>query len=639
MLKWIYFVFLLSFALHVRGQDSAFDQLEKEASQKGHFVKQASSLSLSANNIHYLQAWWTSDPNRNYIKGLVKYYVEFLESDSAFKLFLAYNLQVDSAKVNGIRRNFQHRNNDELSILSTFSSNQSDTIEIYYQGSPEQSGFGGFTTSQHASGPVQWTLSQPFAAKEWWPNCNCLNDKIDSADIYIQTPLLYEAVSNGSRASVTFIDTALIYHWRHRYPIASYLVAYAISNYSISSHSINLNGTQLYYEDYLYPQDTAIGQVALERTTATMLLFQNLFGEYPFIKEKYGHTQCGFSGGMEHQTNSFMNNFNEGLIAHELGHQWFGDKVTCNSWSDIWLNEGIATYLTFLIHDFGRNPNAWENYKRNATFQITAENGGSVYVEDTSNISRIFDYRLSYLKGSYLLHMLRWQLGDSLFFAACRNYLNNASSAFGFSSTQNFKFELEQAYKAPLDNFFNDWYYGEGFPTYGLQWRQLSNEQIFIKLNQTSSHPSVSFFEMPVPIQLKGNNIDTSIVLQHAYTGQEFLLNVPFGVDTIVMDPEQWILCRKAVSNLDEFENFEKSIVSVQPNPSSTKFELRFNKTQLLNEIQIYYNDGRLRNSITLDASPRISIEINCEDFEQGYYIVRLQTIDRVYSVPVIIMK
>ncbi|MEI2747579.1 MAG: M1 family aminopeptidase [Ferruginibacter sp.] len=139
--------------------------------------------------------------------------------------------------------------------------------------------------------------------------------------------------------------TSIITHWKHRYPIATYLVCFAVTNYAVFNNSVQLGNVNLPMVTYCYPESQTAFEAGTQNTLDAMQLFSQYFGEYPFIKEKYGHVQFGWGGGMEHQTSTFIVSTNESLVAHELGHQWFGDKITCASWEDIWLNEGFATYL------------------------------------------------------------------------------------------------------------------------------------------------------------------------------------------------------------------------------------------------------------------------------------------------------
>lgn len=139
--------------------------------------------------------------------------------------------------------------------------------------------------------------------------------------------------------------------------------------------------------------------IAMEQAAAARKL---QFRSSPFTDNydvKYGHAQFGWGGGMEHQTMSFMGGFSHLLQAHELAHQWFGNKVTCGSWQDIWLNEGFATYLEGLTYNYGLGPNTFPNWLAGKITHVTSDPGGSVFVTDTSSVGRIFSSRLSYSKG------------------------------------------------------------------------------------------------------------------------------------------------------------------------------------------------------------------------------------------------
>src|SRR5690554_5113348 len=254
-----------------------------------------------------------------------------------------------------------------------------------------------------------------------------------------------------------------------------------------------------------------------------MNIFADLFEPYPYAEEKYGHAQMGWGGGMEHTTVSFMGNFGRSLIAHELGHQWFGNKVTCGSWQDVWLNEGFATYMEGLVVETIDGNANFKSWKQEQVYNITYYPGGSVHIpaQDTTSVDRIFHGRLSYDKGSMVLHMLRKKLGDTDFFQGATNYLNDPALAFGYAKTEDLIRNMEITSGKDLTEFFDDWIYGEGYPSYTIKWNQQNNEEINIKISQTQSHHSVSFFEAPVPLRLHGTQGETlDLVLENTVNNQ-----------------------------------------------------------------------------------------------------------------------
>lgn len=567
-------------------QDSALIEKEKRAFEKKQRLAKEHVINYNY-DLLYHQLSLKADPAIPTINGRLKTILK-AETDSLSTLPFDLNDQivVDSVITkNGLPLVFDH-SEDVLNIHldAPLTKGQKDTLIIGYHGKPGETGTrGSFTRFTHANIPIMWTLSQPYGAKDWWPCKQSLTDKVDSMDVGITTDPEYIGVSNGIlRDSTRSGDSLITYHWEHRYPIAPYLVAMAITNYEVYEQKMRLpGGDSLTITNYLYPENKKENIEKLDYTLEVMELFSDLFGPYPFKKEQYGHAQFGFGGGMEHQTMSFMGGFSEHLIAHELAHQWFGNKVTCGSWQDIWLNEGFATYLTGLSYEFLDDEGIWwEHWKKERINSVIDEDDGSVYVRDTSTSQRIFNSRLSYHKGAYLLHMLRWRLGDEDFFHGIRNYINDDSLAYGYARTEDLKRHLEQVSTLDLSEFFSDWLYNEGHPVYDIRWQQLENGLTAIELNQTPSHPSVDFFEMGVPIKIYGDNQDTMVQFNHSTNNQKFSLVLNFSIDSVEFDPKRWLLAEVAKKGRRNFKtggNLTNNF-TLYPNPTISNIQINLSE-------------------------------------------------------------
>ncbi len=336
-----------------------------------------------------------------------------------------------------------------------------------------------------------------------------LNDKLDSIRVEITVPDGNKAASQGVLEEVVLnTDQTSTYVWVHRFPIPAYLVSMAITNYAEFSYYAELENNTVEILNYVYPERLDDEMDRGLEIVPLMELFSDLFGEYPYASEKYGHAQASIPGGMEHTTMSTMSGLSFNLSAHELAHQWFGNKVTCGSWSDIWQNEGFATYLNGVAIEYLK-PDEFDEWKAARISSITRQPDGSVFVTDTLDRDRIFNGRLSYNKGAYVLHMLRWVVGDEAFFEGCRNYLNDPDHSFSYAHTDEFIQIMEEASGKDLSEFFDDWYYGEGFPNYKIRYAQ-ADGAVIVRINQILSHSSVDFFEMPIPLRLLGEESDTS---------------------------------------------------------------------------------------------------------------------------------
>ena len=596
----------------------------KSAASKVHFKVNPNTSNY---DITYHKLEFTLDPAIAEISGKVTTTFTALDNMNSVTFDLDDNLTVTTVTQNGNTLSFTQNSNDELVITlqNTLSQGNSTSVSIEYNGNPTSNGFGSFEVSTHGTTntPVLWTLSEPYGALGWWPCKQDLNDKIDEIDVYITAPEIYTAVSNGLEQSTTINTGYKTTHYKHQYPIPAYLIAIAVTNYETYSHTVTNNGNPFPVVNYVYPESLTSAQNSTGITVDIMNHFINLFGNYPFENEKYGHAQFGWGGGMEHTTISFMGNFSRGLIAHELAHQWFGNKVTCGSWKDIWLNEGFATYLSGLTIEHLDGESSFKNWRNSTISSVTSYTNGAVYLTDadTTSVSRIFSSRLSYKKGAMVLHMLRKKLGDTNFFSGVKNYITDSNLAFGYAKTPDLMAHLETASGLELDEFFNDWLYNQGYPTYNLEWHQPTTNSISLKLNQTQSHSSVSFFEANVPIRLNGVNGEVlDIVLDNITNGQSYVKNVNFTVSSIEFDPDYHLISRNNNVTLHlENNNFITENISLFPSPINDILTIETSKNIKIKSATIYNTLGK---KIIETTNKRI----NVNQLSRGIYFITIFT-------------
>jgi aminopeptidase N len=466
----------------------------------------------------------------------------------AFELHSA--LTVDSVRVGGVRQSFLRRGHT-IRIPLNPQPPQGTLVEaeVFYRGTPPSTGATGIfnRASPTWGNQVTWTLTQPFYAHTWWPCKQILTDKADSVWVFLTVPAGTKAGSNGLLEGVdTLSDGRLRYKWKSRYPIAYYLVAFAVAEYIDYSFYAPIPGLSqpVLVQNYIYNNPGTLPQFRAQIDTTAALLreFSKLFGPYPFHEEKYGHIMAPFSGGMEHQTMTTQGFFTFTLTAHELAHQWFGDYVTCASWQDIWLNEGFASYSEYLALQKLGTASAARNWLVSTHDNIISSPCGSVWVPDTLNDSRIFDSRLSYDKGAYLLHMLRYRVrNDSLFFAALRAYLQN--QAYGVALAGNFRQTFENATGLSLGTFFQQYYYGQGHPRFAVRWNN-AGPDLWVEITQQASCPSrTPFFETPIPIYLQRTSApDTTIHLFLTQSPQTFYIPNAGTIISLRLDPDYWLI-------------------------------------------------------------------------------------------------
>lgn len=602
-------------------------------------MKSASSLQnlrVNTNTLNYdvtyheLRFTLNPDNTTPFISGVVKTTFTALTNMNSVTFDMATALVVSSVTMNSTNLTFNQSNYElNITLPSTLTTGNSATVIITYAGSPPQAE-GAFTRGNHSGTPVIFTLSEPFGARDWWPCKQDLNDKIDSFDIYITCPSAYIGVSNGLLQNQTTSGGNITRHFKHNYPIPAYLISLNVTNYVTYNIQAGLGTTQNPFfpiNNYLYPEsNTTAVQTAINQTIPVMNVFEQKFGFYPYRNEQYGHVQFGWNGGMEHTTMSSMGSWGRSLIAHELAHQWFGDKITCGTWRDIWLNEGFAEYLAGLVVESLDGVPSFISWKASKINNITSVVNGAVYLTETEalNVNRIFSSRLTYNKGSMVVHMLRWKMGDANFYQAVQNYLNDSNLAYGYAITSDLKAHLEAVHGSNLDEFFNDWVYNQGYPTYTITAQNWGAGQAKITVNQTQSDPSVTYFEMPLEIRLSGaGGLTHDVVVNNTGNGQEFIVSVPFVVTGVTFDPNKHIISKNNVATLASNSFDLDQTVSVYPNPANDELHLMMPTSVQLEKVEIY-------NTLAQLVGQKIDHDFSISELASGIHLLKITTSEGV---------
>jgi len=477
-------------------------------------------------------------------------------------LDLLDNMTVDAVTVDGNPAAFVHAN-DLLTIDlgATYAPGEVFTVVVDYHGTPDPS-WGAFGFDTFEGSPMIWSLSEPFGARSWWPCKDVVGDKADSAEIRVTVPSNLIVASNGVLVEVdsTSAPGKKTYWWHERYPISTYLVSLAAHPYTVFSKWYRYGPTDsMEIQNFVFPSHYSSVNAVVSETPAIMSFFKTIYGEYPFIDEKYGHAEFLWGGAMEHQTCSSMGFWNEYVVAHELAHQWWGDMITPATWHHIWLNEGFATYSEAL----------WSEYKYGiGQYRIDMRNTkyfgpGTIYVQDPTDFSSILNVDLSYNKANWVLHMLRHVVGDATFFDITRAWREYAPTLYGNATTEDFRTVSETISGMDLQDFFHQWIYEEYYPIYTYSWSDQPSGggwEIALRIDQKQTN---TVFKMPIDVWVQFASGDTTIVVQNTLASQTFILQVNKDPIDIRLDRAQggWIL--KAIQEPVVNPTFERGILVV----------------------------------------------------------------------------
>jgi len=460
------------------------------------------------------------------------------------------SLVIDSVGFSGL--SFSHSSNFlNINLDRTYAVGETTQVKIYYHHNNVSD------NAFYASNGLVFTDCEPEGARKWFPCWDKPSDKA-TVELRAKTPASVKLGSNGRLAdSITMADTTY-YHWVSRDPVATYLVVIAAKvNYGLDIvywvNPSNPNDSlpiRFYYN--AGENITAAKQRIIPMTT----YFSQTFGEHPFEKNGFATVNNQFPwGGMEDQTLTILcpNCWSEYLMAHEYAHQWFGDMITCATWADIFLNEGFATFSEALWSGSKAGYSAYKQdinddanyyFNNNPGWAISNPNWAIV----TPPTNSLFNTAISYRKGSCVLHMLRYVLGDTQFFNGLKSYTADPSLKYKSAVISDFKNAMAFSSGQNLDWFFDQWIYQPNHPVYQNGYYFSQNGSLWeVGFQAKQTQTNTVFFTMPIEIKITfTSGSDTLIKVMNDVNNQMYYFTFSQQPSAIQFDPNNQIVLKSA---------------------------------------------------------------------------------------------
>lgn len=523
-------------------------------------------------------------------------------------------------------------------------------LRIHYSGTPviATGTIKGFRFDTHSTTvPSVTTLSTPYLAHYWFPCKDGPYDKADSIKVDITVPdQSYQGyplmgVSNGMLYDTIIDGGKRTYRWQHNYPIVPYYVTISVSNYRVFGEQYNRNGHNFPLTYYVFPNNYNTAVTTFSGVPVLFDAFIHYFGDYPFKSETYGMTQIAHYWFIENQTNSVMGSVAPSvwwLVVHELGHMWFGNSITNRPWNHIWLNEGFATYSEALYEEYVNGKAAYHTWMRAMGDRWNYSQ--TLYLADDSNPGQVF-VTYYYQKGAWLLHMLRYYLGEELFFDIIKSYAQDPQFKYKYVDTETFRAYVEALSGKDLYNFFDQWVYDISYPDYEFNYdydAATGINSVTVKQTQGPNYNDRPIYDMYLPLRFSfaGGVVVEEKVFNNQMT-QTYHFEHGQEAWNLQIDPDQWLL--RSVK-------FDGSI-SVPKPPRITSFTLPGQVgTTVINELQRTINLTMPAGTVLTALQPAIVLTANTSvspvsgaavDFSSPvqYTVTGANSGQRVYTVHV----
>lgn len=475
-------------------------------------------------------------------------------------------LTVDSVFVDGLQAFYAYDDTTlTLPTISPLNIGDTMTAKIYYHGHPQQdaSGWGGF----YFSGQYAFNLGVGFASdphnlgKVWFP---CIDEFTDRAtyEFFIRTSSTNKAFCNGELINeIQNADGTRTWNWKIDLPIPTYLACMAVAPFYTLQR--DYNGLPIVWA--CLPADTNKTLVTFQHINQVMDAYTSNYGPYPW--NKIGYTEVPFnSGAMEHASaitigSGFINGTltYETLWAHELSHMWWGDKVTCKTAQDMWLNEGFATYNEAFVTKVLYGEPAYkdwirENHRRVLQYAHVPQNDGAYLTMNNIPSDKTYGFHV-YQKGADVIHTLKNYMGDSLFADGAKQYMNQF--AYANANSYDLRDALTTGSGIDMTRFFDDWVFTPGFPHFSIDsvvYMPGGLDHYFVYTRQRARGNNNHIYSMPVDITFSNGTTDTTVTVQIDSATQMFHIPLYFMANWMAVDRHEKIS--------DAIVDFEKPVTT-----------------------------------------------------------------------------
>jgi aminopeptidase N len=426
-----------------------------------------------------------------------------------------------------------------------FKKGNTASVKILYKGIPDD----GLIISKNKYGDRTFFADNwPNRAHHWIP-CNDQPDDKSSFEFLVAAPSKYQVISNGSlivehqdmsRAEGLAPNGFRLWHWEEDIPSPTKVMVIGVAKFATKIFEDSPKGVPV--SAWVYPQDSTKGFYDYALSTDILKFFSSYIAPYPYNKLANVQSKTIF-GGMEnascifYEENSITGTRScEDLLAHEIAHQWFGDMATEKSFAHLWLSEGFATYFTDLYfeHKYGREAFLKRLKEEGVQAVEFAKSSTHPVVDTTSNLMSLLNAN-SYQKGAWVLHMLRQEVGDSIFHKIIRAYYNQFKG--GNADTRDFETVAEKVSGYDLRWFFDQWLYRPGCLRLKVTVMN-TNEGVHFTVEQLQKE----LYAFKLPVSIETTTTKEMIATIPVVDRIKSVLLSRGKVSRIVVDPDQTLL-------------------------------------------------------------------------------------------------